>query len=322
MPTPSTPPRGLPREEAQALAGLTALLAITAAWWALALWPVSGGAPEWLARTREVCFGVGNAGNGLPDGGGWIGLIGGPLGMLGILMVGWARGVAGLARRARRSRVTAAALGTLAIGSVLLVTGASVRVQQARAAGPGGPGGPRGPGAGEAWSPGDPIAQVPETYPRLDRPAPPLALEAHSGGTFELGDVEGRPVILTFAYAHCATICPVLVQNALRAREALAGTAVEPAVVVVTLDPWRDTPSRLPVMARDWGFPEEGAWVLGGSVEAVEAALDAWGVPRTRDTMNGAVTHPSLTYILDRTGRIAYATTGEAGTLVALLPRI
>ena len=34
------PPPGLSREEAQAAAGSVALLLITAAWWALALWPV------------------------------------------------------------------------------------------------------------------------------------------------------------------------------------------------------------------------------------------------------------------------------------------
>ena len=293
----------LDREEAQALAGLTALLLITAAWWALALWPVDPAAAPWLARTRAVCFGV--AEGGLPDAGGWIGLIGGPAGMLAILLAGWARGVAGLVRRARASLPTAAALGTLVLGAALLLTGAGWRVQQARAA--------------VVPVPDD---EVPSTYPRLDRPAPPLALLAHTGQRLDLDGLAGRPVVVTFAYAHCATICPLLVQNALRAREALAGTAAEPVVVVVTLDPWRDTPSRLPAMARDWGLPEDGAWILGGEVDAVEAALDAWEVPRTRDPMTGALTHPSLTYIVDRDGTLAYATTGTTATLVTLLVRL
>ena len=40
-----------------ALLTLVAIIAITAAWWALALWPVGASAPEWLARTRSACFG-------------------------------------------------------------------------------------------------------------------------------------------------------------------------------------------------------------------------------------------------------------------------
>ena len=304
------PPRALGREEAQALAGLTALLAITAAWWALALWPTAGAAPEWLARTRAVCFGV--AGDGLPDAAGWIGLIGGPAGMLAILLVGWARGVAGLLRRARAGGAMAGVVGLLALGAVLMLTGAGWRVREARAAAP--------ESAASAFALADDA--VPSTYPRLDRDAPSLALLAHTGERFDAASLDGRPVLVTFAYAHCATICPLLVRNALRARESLAGTAAEPAVVVVTLDPWRDTPSRLPAMARDWEFPATGAWILGGEVAEVEAALDAWDVPRTRDESNGAVTHPALTYILDRDGRLAYATTGDTETLVALLGRI
>jgi hypothetical protein len=37
----------------------------------------------------------------------------------------------------------------------------------------------------------------------------------------------------------------------------------------------------------------------------VEAALDAWDVPRTRDLATGEVTHPSLVYVIDAAGRIA-----------------
>ena len=306
------PHGGLTREEAQALAGLTALLLITAAWWALALWPVDG-TPEWLARTRAVCFGV--AADGLPDLGGWIGLIGGPLGMLVILLAGWSRGARGLLRRARGSRAMAAALGGLVLGAILLLTGAGWRVQDALASG----GEPTGVLGADAALFDD---VVPETYPRIDRPAPPLALAAHTGRVVDLASLRGRPVLVTFAYAHCATICPLLVRNALHVREALAGTAAEPAVLVVTLDPWRDTPSRLASMARDWGLPARDVWILGGSVDEVEAALDAWEVPRTRDPDTGTIAHPALTWIIDRDGRLAHATTGATNTLVQLLERL
>lgn len=295
---------GLGREEAQALAGLVAMFVTTAAWWALALWPLDG-APAWLERTRYVCFGV--AESGLPDAGGWIGLTAGPLGMFGILAVGWTTGIRGLLRRARSSRPLAATFATLVLGCVVLVTGAAVRVQQALVT--------------PEWMVEDNTIP-PSTYPRLDRAAPPLVLTAQDGSTFDLASRHGRPVILTFAYAHCATICPVLVIHALKAQEALAGTTHEADVVVVTLDPWRDPPSRLPAMARSWGLPDENAWILSGGIEEVEAALDTWEVPRSRDERTGEVTHPSLLYVLDRDGRIAYASTGGIDALVSLVQRL
>jgi protein SCO1 len=303
--TPHAPsPPGHGREEAAALTGLIALFAITAAWWALALWPVQDG-PAWLERTRYVCFGV--AGSGLPDAGGWIGLIAGPLGMLAILLAGWWRGVRGLVLRARSSRVLAGTLAGLAAGCVLLAAGATVRVQQARAA--------------PLWA--EAAGAIPDrNYPRLDRPAPALRLTDQHGAAFDFAALRGRPALVTFAYAHCATICPLVVKHALDAQATLRGSSHEPVVIVVTLDPWRDTPSRLPGMAASWGLPADGAWILGGSVAAVEAALDAWEVPRSRNLTTGEVTHPSLTYIVDAAGVLAYASNAGTDALVALLRRI
>lgn len=297
-------PPGLDREQMQGLAGLIALFTITAAWWALALWPVENG-PVWLERTRYVCFGV--AGNGLPDGSGWIGLIGGPAGMLVILLVGWRSGLVSLARRFRSSRVVAATFTALALGTMVLVTGAAVRVQQARVS--------------TTWlTEESPIPAA--NYPRLDRDAPLLALTAQNGELVDLAAFAGQPVLVTFAYAHCTTICPVIVMQALQAQAELAGSPDEPAVLIVTLDPWRDTPSRLPAMAKSWGLPDRGAWVLSGSVDDVEAALDRWNVSRGRDMTTGEVTHPSLVYVIDRAGRLAYASTGGIDALVSLVRRL
>jgi cytochrome oxidase Cu insertion factor (SCO1/SenC/PrrC family) len=299
----ATPP-GLSREESQALAGLIALFVTTAAWWALALWPVDGG-PAWLERTRYVCFGV--AANGLPDAGGWIGLTAGPLGMFSILVAGWNGGIRSLLQRTRNSRPVAVTLTALVLGCMVMFTGAAVRVQQVLAV--------------PDWLVAD-DGIPPSTYPRLDRAAPPLALTNQHGDGVDITQLRGRPVLVTFAYAHCATICPVIVKHALDAQAALRGTPDEPAVVVVTLDPWRDPPSRLPGMARQWGMPDEGAWIMSGAVDDVEAVLDGWDVPRSRDLRTGEVTHPSLLYVLDRDGSIAYASTGGTDALVSLVQRL
>ena len=41
-----------------ALATLGVIVAVTVSWWALALYPAGSQAPEWLLRTRLVCFGA------------------------------------------------------------------------------------------------------------------------------------------------------------------------------------------------------------------------------------------------------------------------
>jgi cytochrome oxidase Cu insertion factor (SCO1/SenC/PrrC family) len=290
----------LTREERVVLAAVVAWFAITAAWWLLALWPVPN-APAWLERTRYVCFGVNES--GLPDAGGWIGLIAGPIGMLAILVVGWWRTFASALHK-RRAWL---AITPLALGVALLAGGALWRVAEAR----------------ERTGMIIPDATLPPaTYPRLDQPVPPLALISQTGETFTLDVADGRPILVTFAYAHCATVCPVIVKHVLEAQRMLRGTADHPVVVIVTLDPWRDTPSRLPALAASWQLPANDAWLLSGSVEQVQHALTAWNIPRTRDARTGEITHPSLVYVIDQNRRIVFASTGGSESLAALVRRL
>jgi hypothetical protein len=93
---------------------LLLIIVITAAWWALAFWPAGAVESAWLARTRAICFGS-NA-SGLPDVGGWIVLIGEPLGMLGALFAVW-----GTALRADLKRLYAQPMWRATMGLVALV---------------------------------------------------------------------------------------------------------------------------------------------------------------------------------------------------------
>ncbi|NIU76185.1 MAG: hypothetical protein GWN71_22260, partial [Gammaproteobacteria bacterium] len=243
---------------------LAFLLGVTAAWWALALWPVPGETPEWLARTRAVCFNATES--GLPDASGWLLLIGQPIGMLAAMMVIWGRPV----------RAGLRALGGVRAGRVALVATLAGVVIGLGAAGA------RVLSASERASfslPADGLP--PDTYPRLDRPAPGLGLVSQHGQRLDWARLEGRPALVTFAFGHCETVCPAIVRQTLdvweRARERAASGELEtsrvPRVVVVTLDPWRDTPARLHHIARHWEIPEDG-FVLSGDVETVNDVLD------------------------------------------------
>ena len=272
-----------------ALAALGAIVVITASWWALALWPTSD-APAWLVLTRETCFGT--AATGLPDAGGWLALTGQPLGMLLVLFAGWGRDVkAGL--RAAMERVT----GQLVVGAAaaLLIAGVlgvvvRVRVADAR---------PFATSRTEA---------VASQLNRLNDAAKPISLVDQSGRTVTLEQFRGRPVIVTFAYAHCETVCPLLVSEVLGARDALASR--KPVVLIVTLDPWRDTPSRLPSIAARWGASGD-VHVLSGVPDSVERVLNAWRIPRARNERTGDLSHPSVVYVIGPDGRIAYAVSGS-----------
>ena len=288
--------RPLPRvrEEALALAALAFLLGVTAVWWAVALWPVPADAPAWLQTARAVCFGAHD--DGLPGAGGWILLVGEPIGMVAALWLLAREPLSAGLRGLARSR---AGRGVLGVAAALVVVGLGAAGWRVYGGG----------GAAHA-------AAVPSALRALDRAAPPLGLVDQHGGVLELERFRGRPVLVTFAFAQCETVCPLLVHDALR----VAGERGA-VVVVVTLDPWRDTPSRLPHVARTWGFGAD-AYVASGPVPRVEGVLAAWGATGARDPRTGEVAHPPLTYVVDRAGRLAFATTGTVPELREALERL
>ncbi|MBX3174700.1 MAG: SCO family protein [Gemmatimonadaceae bacterium] len=266
---------------------LVVILAVSAAWWALALWPLPAEAPRWLLATREVCFGA--TSDGLPHAGGWVLLIGEPLGLLAILGIVWGRELRdGLTRLHQRLP------GRLASGAVVLALAlglgaAAHRVSSARVA------------VGEPFDVNAPLPA------RGSADAPVLELVDQHGNPTALRDYRGQWVMLTFTFGHCDDICPVIVDHAKRARVD-AGAAGLP-LLVVTLDPWRDTPERLATLAQQWGLGPEDRF-LSGEIAEVNRQLDLWRVPRVRDERTGAIGHGSTIIVVDPAGRVAWRIEG------------
>ena len=292
----------IPSGQRWALGALGLLLVITAGWWLFALWPSDVRAPEWLERAQAVCFEVGD--DGMPSAAGWLLLIGQPLAMFGALFLIWGGTVVDGLRRltARRWGRGVAVATTVSLVVGLAAAGARVASAESQALAQ------SLPDAGEAW---------PEH--RVEGPAPPLGLEDQRGETVRWEVLEGRPTLVTFAFGHCESVCPLLVRNALQVQEEAEG--IRPQVVVVTVDPWRDRPSRLSHVAEQWGM-EDDAFILSGEVEAVNDVLDRWSVPRERDLQTGEILHPALLHVVDANGEMAWSLSGGVEETLDALSRL
>lgn len=289
------------RKDVWPLGAIGFIVAVTVAWWTLALWSVPG-APEWLERARTVCFNLTET--GLPDAKGWLLLFGQPPTMLAMLLVGWGEEV-----RETFSRLLSVRAGRVVVVTVgiLLMTGATAATAKVRDAQP----------PELVYGVDEP---APETYPRLDRPWPDHAgMVDQSGEAFDLSRLGGRSALVTFAFGHCRTICPAVVHQARQVRHE---TGKELSVVVLTLDPWRDTPSRLPALVDQFMLDPELDLVVSGGIDDVNAALDRWNVPRERDLANGDITHPGIVYLVEPDGTVAYGSTGGVMQMVSLAERL
>lgn len=243
---------------------------------------------SWVAAARAACFG--STPTGLPELHGWMLLVLAPSMLLASLLTmfreeatdGW-RWLTGPGA----GRVLGIALVVLAMGPALW---AGTRVERALRL--------------ERVSYEPEIREpLPDGYPRLARPVPEFRLVDQTGKAFDHAMLQGTPTILTFVFAHCQTVCPLLVDRAREAADVLGPGQVQ--IVLLTLDPWRDSPASLPGLAEQWRL-QPPTRLLSGDPGEVDRVLDAFQVARERNEQNGDVNHPPLLYIVDATGQITY----------------
>jgi protein SCO1/2 len=100
-----------------------------------------------------------------------------------------------------------------------------------------------------------------------------MLIDQH-GQSVRLASFRDTPVILTFLYTHCTDTCPLYLFNI---REALAGLAPADVVVVmvVTVDPERDTVERLREVTSSW---PAGWYYLTGPRSEVAQVWKNYGV--------------------------------------------
>lgn len=115
---------------------------------------------------------------------------------------------------------------------------------------------------------------------------PPLMLTRQDGKEVSLGKEldDGRPVVLTFIYTTCTTVCPVLTQTLAQLQQQLGADSAKVHLMSISIDPEQDTPARLRDYAKKFGAGPEWQHYTG-TVQASIAAQRAFDVYRG-DKMN------------------------------------
>ncbi len=139
--------------------------------------------------------------------------------------------------------------------------------------------------------------------------APNFSLLDDRGQSWTLAQQRGKAIALTFGFTHCADTCPMTLAKLVRLRSELGAQADALAVVLVTVDPERDTPAVLHRYLAHFGASPGGIVGLTGSaseIDAVEHAYHVWSqrIPGKRGgTYDEA--HSAVIYFIDARGRIA-----------------
>ena len=163
------------------------------------------------------------------------------------------------------------------------------------------------------------------------REAQDFRLTDHFGKSVSLGLYnEGKVVVLTFLYTYCPDICPIVAHHIKSVYDSLGDDAGDVAIVVVSVDPERDTVERAREYSEAWGMAENWGYLVGSEDELspvweayyVVAAVDEearvadvpeeWKVDRVRgvDALSRdiasryTVAHHAPVYLIDRQGRV------------------
>jgi protein SCO1/2 len=132
-----------------------------------------------------------------------------------------------------------------------------------------------------------------------------LQLVDHNGQPRSLGDFRGKVIVVFFGFTHCPDVCPTTLAELARALEKLGADGDRVQVLMVTVDPERDTPQVLKqyVTALDPRFLG-----LTGDADAIARTAREFKVFYQKSP--GAtpeaysVDHSSGSYVFDPQGRL------------------
>jgi protein SCO1 len=131
------------------------------------------------------------------------------------------------------------------------------------------------------------------------RPASTFALTDQNGKTVSLAAMRGQAVALYFGFAHCRDTCPQTLALLGKARAAAHLSPKQMHIVMVTVDPKRDSPEVLRAFFRRVGVDASG---LTGSPAQLRAVYRAYGIavmPQQND-----IVHTDVIFLIDANGRI------------------
>jgi len=136
--------------------------------------------------------------------------------------------------------------------------------------------------------------------------APDFVLESSTGDEIRLSDFEGQIVMLYFGYTYCPDICPTTLFEVKQAVELLGNRADDVQMIMISIDPERDTPERLAEYLAHFDERFVGAT---GTLEEVNAVATVYGIFYQKRNSGDAqlqytLDHTSTLVVIDREGHL------------------
>lgn len=135
-------------------------------------------------------------------------------------------------------------------------------------------------------------------------PAPPLALGNYLGQPVDLASYRGKAVLVTFLYANCPTLCPVIEANLHAAQDLMGANAARVQIIAVSVDPRGDTPRAVAAFLKAHGMVGRMQYLVGNTAQLARV-WSAWNVGSARDAQQpDLINHSGLVYGIGASGKL------------------
>jgi len=129
-----------------------------------------------------------------------------------------------------------------------------------------------------------------------------FSLADHAGKAVTEADFRGSPLAVFFGFTHCPEVCPTTLLRLGSLTKQLGADAARLKILLITVDPERDTPAQLALYLQSF---DPGVVGLTGSQAQIDAVLQAYKAYAKKVPVNGG-------YTMDHTANIYLMTTDGA----------
>ena len=138
-----------------------------------------------------------------------------------------------------------------------------------------------------------------------DMPVADFTLTAKDNPRVNLHDYRGKVVLLYFGYTHCPDMCPTTLAEVKYMMEQLGDQAKDVQMIMVSIDPERDTPATLADYVQRFDKRFIG---VTGAPDEIETTASAFGITYYKEEGSAAtgylMAHSAQLLVVDRSGHL------------------